>query len=121
MRMSGWSSDVCSSDLRRRRGRGARGEHLPLRRSDDRRSPRAAFFRRIARSRTLIAPLGWSCRKAAVIEAAMIAKLRLTARVHDIFPIQGYVAAIASPAIPPNSWAFAFFLPIAVVASGDHS
>src|SRR3546814_586740 len=48
-------------------------------------------------------------------------QFRLTARANDIFPILGFVAAMASLAMPLNSWAVAFILAGAVVAAVHHA
>src|SRR3546814_14784038 len=51
----------------------------------------------------------------------MTAKLRLSARANDIFPILGFLAAMASLAMPLNAWLVGFILAGAVVAAVHHA
>ncbi len=51
----------------------------------------------------------------------MTFKLRLADRTNDIFPIVGFVAAMASLAMPLNAWLVAFILCGAVVAAVHHA
>src|SRR3546814_14674446 len=51
----------------------------------------------------------------------MTAKLRLAGRTHDLFPILGFLAAMASLAMPLNAWVVAFILAGAVVAAVPHA
>ncbi|HKX88371.1 MAG TPA: ionic transporter y4hA, partial [Sphingopyxis sp.] len=51
----------------------------------------------------------------------MTSKLRLADRTNDIFPILGFVAAMASLAMPLNAWLVAFILAGAVVAAVHHA
>ena len=51
----------------------------------------------------------------------MTTQLRLSRRAHDIFPILGFVAALASLAMPVNAWLVAVILMGAVVAAVHHA
>ena len=51
----------------------------------------------------------------------MTSKLRLADRTNDIFPILGFLAAMASLAMPLNAWLVAFILAGAVVAAVHHA
>lgn len=51
----------------------------------------------------------------------MIAKLRIADRTNDIFPILGFLAAMASLAMPLSAWLVAFILAGAVVAAVHHA
>ena len=51
----------------------------------------------------------------------MTSKLRLADRTNDIFPILGFVAAMASLAMPLNAWLVAIILAGAVVAAVHHA
>ncbi|MDO9363544.1 MAG: ionic transporter y4hA [Sphingopyxis sp.] len=51
----------------------------------------------------------------------MTSKLRIADRTNDIFPILGFLAAMASFAMPLNSWVVAFILMGAVVAAVHHA
>src|SRR6218665_1259191 len=53
--------------------------------------------------------------------SAMTSKLRIADRTNDIFPILGFLAAMASFAMPLNSWLVAFILMGAVVAAVHHA
>ncbi|MBJ7441378.1 MAG: ionic transporter y4hA [Sphingopyxis sp.] len=51
----------------------------------------------------------------------MTTQLRLSRRANEIFPILGFVAALASLAMPLNAWLVAFVLMGAVVAAVHHA
>ena len=51
----------------------------------------------------------------------MTSKLRLADRTNDIFPVLGFLAAMASLAMPLNAWLVAFILCGAVVAAVHHA
>src|SRR3546814_15644116 len=51
----------------------------------------------------------------------MTAKLRLAGRTHDLFPILGFLPAMASLPMPLNAWVVAFILAGAVVAAVHHA
>ena len=51
----------------------------------------------------------------------MTSKLRLADRTNDLFPILGFLAAMASLAMPLNAWLVAFILAGAVVAAVHHA
>ena len=51
----------------------------------------------------------------------MIKKLRLADRTHDIFPILGLAAALASLAMPLNAWLVGFILAGAIIAAVHHA
>src|SRR3546814_3468401 len=51
----------------------------------------------------------------------MTAKLRLSARANDIFPCLGFLAAMASLAMPLNAWLVGFIRAGAVVAAFHHA
>ncbi|MGQ3076186.1 MAG: ionic transporter y4hA, partial [Ferrovibrionaceae bacterium] len=51
----------------------------------------------------------------------MTAKLRLANRTHDMLPVLGFVAAIASFALPLGAWFVALILIGAIVAAVHHA
>jgi len=51
----------------------------------------------------------------------MTSKLRIADRTNDIFPVLGFLAAMASFAMPLNAWLVAFILAGAVVAAVHHA
>lgn len=60
-------------------------------------------------------------RKGGCNRSSMVSKLRLTDRANDVFPILGFLTAMASLAIPLNAFLVGFILAGAIVAAVHHA